>query len=377
MSSIGGGEVELQDSGTHPTDTGVPPDWLWAGRVPSLDGLRAVAIGLVIVAHARGTPNAPFPVFFWAFGDLGVQLFFVISGFLITLLLIRERKRNGRISLKQFYLRRAVRIFPAYLMFMAFLGLMQALGVISIDANNWIHSLTFTLNLIDEAERQWNVAHVWSLCVEEHFYLIWPVIVATLGVAWSWRVGWFLILTAPIWRWVIGIMIPGTLPPQTFTFSRIDSIANGCCLALATTGRFSRQLTEFHFRRVAYVWSLIVVLLVIGRVLDLSYFVDSRMKLSFLHTITGVAFTLLLWVSICVPHGWVGRILNSKYLAWLGVLSYSLYLWQQPFLNRYNPSWMCVWPINLILALSLSACSYLVVERPLIRWRQRHGSVAR
>ncbi len=351
------------------------PNWLWAGRVPSLDGLRAVAIGLVIAAHSIGTPNAPFPMSFWAFGDLGVQLFFVISGFLITLLLIRERKRRGRISLKQFYFRRAVRILPAFLTFMAFLCFLQLLGAIFIDEDTWLLSLTFTLNLQPETG-PWNVGHIWSLCVEEHFYLLWPPLVAVLGLVWSWRIAWFSVLTAPLWRWAIGIQYHGVFDPQTFTFARMDAIAMGCCLAITLTVDRTGTMCKFSRVRTVAVWISIFALFITARLFSTAGLQKYHLGLLLTHTLQGTAFTLLLWISVCVPNGWVGHMLNVQPVVWIGVLSYSLYLWQQPFLDRSNPSWMCVWPINLILAVSLATCSYLAVERPLLRWRQRHGSVA-
>jgi peptidoglycan/LPS O-acetylase OafA/YrhL len=344
------------------------PDWLWRGRVPSLDGLRAVAIVIVIANHAKAGP----------LGDLGVGLFFVISGFLITLLLIRERKRHGRISLKQFYFRRAVRILPAFLTFMAFLGLLQLLGVLTTNRVNWILSLTFTLNILPIPERQWHVGHIWSLCVEEHFYLLWPPIVAVLGSIWSYRAAWLCVLTAPIWRWVFGIQFVGIFTPQYFTLTRMDSIAMGCCLAIALTRDRTGSLCKFSRAWVIATWITIVVLVIValkrffpGRV------EESHLKLLFGNTLLNIAFTLLLWISVCVPNGWVGRVLNAKPMVWIGILSYSLYLWQQPFLNPDCSRWMCVWPNNVIIAVSLATCSYLAVERPLLRWRQRQGSVAR
>lgn len=354
--------------------SGAGPEWLWKGRVPALDGLRAIAIGLVIVAHARGTVHAPFPQFVWTFGDLGVELFFVISGFLITLLLLRERRRVGTISLKQFYLRRAVRIFPAFLSFLAFLAFLQLSNLIQIEGKIWLLSLTFTLNL--QTWAPWDIGHLWSLCVEEHFYLVWPPVFAILGSTWSCRIAWVVICSAPLWRWLIGIEFPGYLAPESFTFARMDAIAMGCCLAVVLSNDANGRLCQFSRSKSLAVWLSIFVLLLISRILHTSRLKNSDMALLFSHTMEGVAFTLLIWVTICSRSKLVAKTLNLKPLVLLGVLSYSLYLWQQPFLNKGNTSWFCEWPINVIIALFFATCSYNLVERPFLNWRKRHGSAA-
>src|SRR5689334_1313253 len=122
-SATGGLTVSTDDSS---------PSWVWKGTIPSLNGLRALAILAVIASHY----NREFAGS-WVIGHFGVTSFFVISGFLITLLLIRERRRNGQVSLIGFYQRRALRILPAYAAFLLTMFLLQRAGIITPSALSW------------------------------------------------------------------------------------------------------------------------------------------------------------------------------------------------------------------------------------------------
>jgi peptidoglycan/LPS O-acetylase OafA/YrhL len=169
-------------------------------RLPSLDGLRAISIVIVVGAHAVGTFGAPGwlqPLAFFINGSLGVRIFFCISGFLITYLLLQERKHTGLIDLKAFYVRRALRILPAAYAFIAVLAILTAAGLLRLPACNFVTALTFTKNygcvvLAD--------AHLWSLGVEEQFYLLWPFIVAPCSPMRTMAVATALCFVAPLSR---------------------------------------------------------------------------------------------------------------------------------------------------------------------------------
>jgi peptidoglycan/LPS O-acetylase OafA/YrhL len=144
------------------------------GRIPSLDGLRAVSIILVIASHAiQGTHSFVFRLFF-LHSDLGVRVFFIISGFLITSLLLRERAETGRISLPLFYIRRTLRILPPFVLFVGVVAIFNAFGIIQVPPGNWIYALTYTMNF--DTHAPWVLGHLWSLSVEEQFYLLWPLV---------------------------------------------------------------------------------------------------------------------------------------------------------------------------------------------------------
>src|SRR5579872_915461 len=141
------------------------------GRIPSLDGLRAISIALVFLGHivaTRGAPQALNP--FIHVGNLGVKVFFVISGFLITTLLLKEYSRTGRVSLRGFYTRRTLRIFPAFYTYVGIIIILHLLGFVALRENDLIHAITYTMNY--QVTREWELNHLWSLAVEEQFYLL-------------------------------------------------------------------------------------------------------------------------------------------------------------------------------------------------------------
>ena len=113
-------------------------------------------------------------------GNFGVKIFFVISGFLITLLLLQENSRTGSIDLKQFYIRRSIRLFPAFYFYILCIALADMLGVITLFSGDLLHAATYTMNYHEE--RSWWLNHTWSLAVEEQFYLIWPSLICLVGM---------------------------------------------------------------------------------------------------------------------------------------------------------------------------------------------------
>src|SRR5262249_13186535 len=138
--------------------------------------------------------------------NLGVRTFFVISGYLITTLMLQERERTGRISLRHFYLRRTFRIFPPFYAFLAVLIGLPAAHLIHVSGRSLLMSATYTINF--RADREWWIGHLWSLSVEEQFYLTWPTIMVLLGAG---RAAWSAIAVmagVPLVRIVLNLYFP-------------------------------------------------------------------------------------------------------------------------------------------------------------------------
>ena len=152
-------------------------------KYPSINGLRAISILLVVIHHLclnehifteiqKNTFIRPLTNFLQD-GNFGVNVFFVISGFLITTLLTNEENKNNKISLKNFYVRRVLRIFPAYYFLLLVYFVLQLLNYIQIDPAAWLTAITYTKYF--NWSLDWYTAHAWSLSIEEHFYLFWPL----------------------------------------------------------------------------------------------------------------------------------------------------------------------------------------------------------
>jgi peptidoglycan/LPS O-acetylase OafA/YrhL len=335
-----------------------------AGRIPSLDGLRALSIGLVLLAHLTGTQHFPAgpELGRWQLGNLGVRVFFVISGFLITTLLLEEADRTGTISLKQFYLRRFFRIFPAFYGFCAVLFVLDKAQIIALRPGDLVAAVTYTVNY--HHDRAWYAGHLWSLSVEEQFYLLWPAVLVFAGMRGGLRAAALVVLAAPSLRLAMGIW-PSLRPGIGETFPSVaDALATGCVLAglrpwLARSPRWHSFLTSPVF------WLTPLAVMAAAR--------NPSARLDWLigETVMNVGIAVIIEKAIRVPDDLLGRILNARPLVFIGTLSYSLYLWQQVFLNRRGSSDLQSFPWNLILVGLTALASYYLVERPFLRLRVR------
>ncbi|EPB6566142.1 acyltransferase family protein, partial [Pseudomonas aeruginosa] len=150
-----------------------------AGKIKGLDGLRAISVLFVIMSHAEAwqalgiTSGA---VRSALSAQTGVNIFFVLSGFLITYLLIKEKEATGKIDIISFIKRRALRIFPLYYLAIFFLMYMNYTGRANIPNCSFVYALTYTINFYPKECAYSAMSHFWSLSVEEHFYLFWPII---------------------------------------------------------------------------------------------------------------------------------------------------------------------------------------------------------
>lgn len=305
-------------------------------------------------------------------GNLGVSVFFVISGFLITLLLLKEEHQFGDISLKHFYIRRVCRIFPAYFAFLLAMLIVWRLHFVDLGWGQLVAAATFTWNY-SPLTSGWNLAHCWSLAVEEQFYLLWPLglsgLLFSLGRRHARGMAITLILLAPFLRVGTYLLIPewrGRTGMMLHT--RIDVLMFGCFLALIYDDRYFREIRSKLLTPKVIVSSLIF-LFAISSMLDVKFKSVYALTLGF--SLEGLAITLLVWWCVRNAEGKIGRILNSRLFVHIGILSYSLYLWQQPFLNPDNSSAFGRFPLNLALIFVCAEASYRIIETPFLRVRRK------
>jgi peptidoglycan/LPS O-acetylase OafA/YrhL len=344
-------------STTPPAESAVP----FLPRLPSLDGLRAVSIGLVLLSHFYLSLGLPTDTLagstLISLGFFGVKIFFVISGYLITSLLQHEEWSRGSIGLGHFYLRRSFRILPAAYAFMVIA--MLTFGHSLTLTNRWM-SLLFIENY--SLHPQWLFGHLWSLGVEEQFYLLWPVLFV-LAPRHRMSAMLAVILAVP---WINVTIIHLHWPYWNAAFYSVaDALACGCVVAML---RSSSRLLSITTSR--WFWCVPCLLIV---AIPLSILPGG---LAF-----GLAKSLLirpginLGLALCVHAVVVAppRILNLGGLQTIGVMSYSLYLWQQPITEHPFP--LRSIPLDLALRICcLAACaagSYYLVEQPFLRLRRR------
>ncbi|HEY0991631.1 MAG TPA: acyltransferase [Kofleriaceae bacterium] len=329
------------------------------GRIPTLDGIRAIAIVFVLCAHSLGTGILPMTSRAHVFGDIGVRTFFVLSGFLITTLLLRERARFGAISLRGFYLRRALRIFPAFYTFLAVVIVLRAAGLATASDRDLVFAGTYTMNF--HADRAWHVGHLWSLSVEEQFYLAWPLTLIALGARRGLLVAIAAIAVAPAVRLATWYGWPElrALADQMFPCV-FDALATGCVLAIA---RESLEASPRYRRLLDARWFWVVPLACLASRAVTRPWLDLGVTM----TLANVGIALAIHRCVARPHGAVATVLEHPLAVRVGVLSYSLYLWQQLFLDRHAHAWFTVFPVNVVLAFAAATLSYRLIEAPCLR----------
>lgn len=354
--------------------------------LPTLDGWRAIAIGLVVCLHASdsmGDAWGPGMAHFLESilkthggGLLGVKIFFGISGFLITSRLLSEEHAEGSISLKSFYLRRAFRILPASFVFTSIVGLLGAAGILPVPIVCWASAVLCFANYL-RGNHTWYLGHFWSLAVEEHFYLLWP---SFLVVARRFRRLGFAIALAlgiGLWRAVaFKYRITYTTSEEFWgrTDIQLDGLLWGSILALARTiPRLNSLLEAWTARLNWWLWPALLV-----ACLWVSPWVNWKIAFALLF-LAPVLIAVMVVGTTLHPTSMIGRALENPVLRWVGRISYSLYLWQQLFLvNREAriPALAAFqqWPLNLAAALTCAIASYFLVERPFIRIGHRLAS---
>jgi peptidoglycan/LPS O-acetylase OafA/YrhL len=356
-------------------------------HISSLNGLRTLSIIMVIGSHLLhhhyflDTNNKllKYSGFILYNGQLGVNVFFVISGFLITTLLIYERERNGYISLKNFYARRSLRIFPAYYFLLLVYFILQLFGCLKFDSGEWLVNLTYTKQFFPSGD---DVAgHLWSLSVEEIFYLAWPIIFIFTKKH-TVKILWFLIICIALDRI---FSYDYTYPRFTNTiFSTGDALLIGCLFAI------KRDKIVIWVHAVGK-WNIflfpamLLCIIIYNFLYHLSPIPNGPINSTLLKNIllpvaygligsmgvfTNLLIGFIIIFSIQIKNAWYS-FLNFPLIEHIGKLSYSIYLWQQIF------SFMNKLPLlPLLLCIYLSACfSYYLIERPFLRLKTKFNSI--
>lgn len=315
-------------------------------RIPSLDGLRAISISLVVVGHwAELRYHSDVA---GAFANLGVRIFFIISGYLITTLLLNEHARTSTIQLGNFYVRRAYRILPAAIVFML------PVFVIYWRDLRWYHMAAAAFYVANfDFTHPWFLGHLWSLSVEEQFYFLWP------GVLKKWHRHQVAILAsvvafAPLYRVACHFLKLHGRADETFP-AVADVLAMGCLLAI-----FAARLPKI---KAAWAVLMLVPVAMVPMYLGTLRFHITPLLLFVLWPLMHLSIAGLLLHVVQTPY----RMLNLRPVMWLGKISYSLYLWQQLFVFGEHPKpWYFAF-----FALGLASASYCLVEQPLLRIRER------
>ena len=331
---------------------------------PSLDGLRAIAIAAVVLYHAT---DFTFP----ATGQLGVDLFFVLSGFLITTILLDEHRRNGTVWLGSFYRRRALRLLPAMLlMLMVFAVVASVVSDVRESLAGVAAGVGYVMNHAVASGYAESLpdglAHLWSLSAEEQFYLAWPLVLlglfrGRLGLAaWACAAGIVLVQMR-----ALDLLASGASTPRVEfgVDARSVSILTGCLLALLLAARSGPVPRIPH--RLELVAPVVFVALIV---------IDWQRSLFAGPLLVAALCSAVLVVQALDRTSPVARVLSIAPMVFLGRISYGLYLWHLPILAAFGVIGAGLTPMALpavAVAVAAATASYYLVERPFLRRKSR------
>lgn len=334
-------------------------------HLPSLDGLRAIAVFMVVFYHLN---------VLWVSGGTGVLVFFVLSGFLITWLLLKEEDRFGKISLKLFYLRRTLRIMPAFyvywfllvgslIVFSKHLFLGQAICSF-FYVNNYYQALMGDPNT--------GLSHTWSLGVEEQFYLLWPITFILLKRN-ATRLRFLLCSIAVVWIYR-ECLVFAFHDPQGYIYEAFDTRADhlmiGCLLAIALKQGVWARLWRFLVALPGMMWATLVALVCSGVA---EHFLGVRYRDGIGFIVEPILAAVLIVQGIAHGSSSLGKVLNWKWVSYLGAISYSVYLYHPVTIGigrKLAHHLPVLSPLAALAAvIVVSSASHLFVEKPMQRLR--------
>ncbi len=339
--------------------------------IKTLDGWRAVAIIAVLLSHLKDVVATPGTLLFqiFSYGLHGVDLFFAISGYIISTKLFAELETTGQIRFKSFYVRRFFRLIPATLTYLLVLSLFASLGYLKVSLQEILATLFFWRNYL-EIDAHYT-AQFWSLSVEEHFYLLFPSFLMLLKA--NKKILWGIIVSAllvSLWRKLgtltpLTDLIPGMRYTMFSTFGRLDGLLYGTLLAFIQRSSLLKlkELTTF-LSRIPPIFPLAALLLLFILPIPLA------------PTWKALLFPLIIFSTISNEKIFLSRVLELPVLTFIGSISYSLYIWHALFIYKLEgaPTWLLSltggW-ISLLPVFLISYLSYRYVETPLRQWGVR------
>jgi peptidoglycan/LPS O-acetylase OafA/YrhL len=356
---------------------GAAPNGGSAGRLgyrPELDGLRGIAIILVLCLHA----------FFWPKGAfVGVDMFFALSGFLITTLLLEEWQVHGSISLRHFYLRRYYRLFPGLVVLIGIYVLVVVLFAhadVAMRLRGAGFGLAYVANWVQALQKPYpgtEIGHLWTLAIEEQFYIVWPTILILMlkrglglkGTKWA-LLGMIVAIVA--WRNVL--ILHGADPRRIFfgTDTRFDQLLVGCLAGTLYVGR-----RREHGSRWLMVAGVGAGLFLLWRIFQRDPWGFWSLRITL--TLIAAATTVVIYSCVTGSFALLRRALSAKWLVFVGVISYSLYLWHVPvYVLLRQVAHLQHWQLTaaeFALSFAAACASFYLVERPFLKRRKAHRTL--
>ena len=355
-------------------------------KIVSLDGWRAISIIFVLLGHLGGNLPKTYP---WQdtldkynFSLNGVQVFFVISGFLITTLLLNEKEKTQTVSIGKFYIRRFLRIFPVLYLYIFTVFILdktlgwQLPGLVYLKAVLYLNNFGFW-------GLAWALGHLWSLAVEEQYYLFWPWVAKKLNYK------------KALLFCIAFILLGATL--RVFAYKYRNSFNTDLVLAgfftfadIIMMGSAAAILYKYYGLKNIYKSKLqttLTIIISIAAYVAMDMFARGQIlgliTVPFGAIIQSTALILLMIYTI-EKKSLFSKFLNTKAMVFIGVCSYSIYVWQQLFLLTQNKDffprsapqyWFSKFPVNIVMIFIVSTISYYCFERFFLKFKEKFSSI--
>jgi peptidoglycan/LPS O-acetylase OafA/YrhL len=337
--------------------------------IKGFDALRGLSVVLVVITHLGFYHHLPENAFVrervWLLfsGSTGVLVFFTLSGFLITRLLIYEKNTTRKIRLGRFFLSRLLRLLPPLVLFYSVLSALMLLKQLPLAWEGLLFSLFYLYNFVPPAYLSAELSHTWSLAVEEQFYLVWPFVIRFFSEKKRWfLIGFFLLLSLFLVHEMQSYPPDRQAAMNRWFFPAVCPVLVGSLSALLIHSFDAFANRIFSEKKGPLFWALVLFVFPLYSPFP---------SFSFLFQASGMA-TLLVWIVFNQQNAFV-QSADHGIPAFLGKISYGIYVYQGLFL-RTGPTgelWIQQFPQNVILTLAAALLSYRFVEKPILEYKKR------
>ncbi|MCT4581510.1 MAG: acyltransferase [Flavobacteriales bacterium] len=336
--------------------------------IKGYDTLRAFSIILVVVSHLLPAGYAFYDTRMWIVvsGTTGVQIFFTLSGFLITTILLKERGKKGKINFKNFFARRFIRLLPPLILFYAIIAVFMLRGDISSTLIGYVFSVFYVYNFVHHDYYTVELGHTWSLAVEEQFYLTWPFILSLFkrvnqlyfivgGILIMCLIGYYLFPT---------LAVADHYHTDRWFFPAVAPIIVGSLFAILNNRYSEKWKIHFHSKY----WYLIAG---IGLFLYPLYSLELLLVTAPIFQAVGVSLGLI-WL-LYNQSSKITAILDNLLFRYIGKISYGIYVYQGFFLRTGPGGELAVqqYPLNILLVLLMAVLSYELYEKPILQLKKK------